>query len=219
MTVKYFLFLFLFLTLNYLKAQTKTQIRFIDSIGFYNVDSIFPHKFVLKNCPKEILKPVTISLAYFPDLQCKAILFKSRKISTTLNARPTFASLLFSKKENRVYVIRINNQLRDSVISLSSVPFNAKIGLFSHEFSHFMDYQSKSLFGVLKRGTDYLSKAKKAEFEKHIDRLTIQRGLGWQLYDWSFFVLEQSNAKYDYKNFKRSTYLQPKEILELISGN
>ena len=53
--------------------------------------------------------------------------------------------------------------------------------------------------------------------QKEIDLKTIQRGLGWQLYDWSNFVLNDSNADAKYKEFKKETYMTPESILETIN--
>lgn len=168
--------------------------------------------------PKEFELAIAIALSYYPELAETKIKFKYQKISTTLNARPTITSLLFSKREDRIYILRVNNSLKDSVISVSDVPFNAKIGLFAHEFSHFADYSKKSMFGVIGRGISYASKKSKTTFEKEIDLKTIQRGLGWQLYDWSNFVLNDSNADEKYKEFKKETYMTPESILETINA-
>ena len=145
------------------------------------------------------------------------ISFKEAKISTTLNTRPTVGSLLFRKKTNRHYIIRINTKNLDSLVLFNSVPFNAKIGLIGHELSHIVDYSNKGLRKVIGRLTDYGSKKNKELFEKEIDLMTIKKGLGWQLYDWSFYVLNHSIATKDYKDFKEQIYLEPKEITtELI---
>jgi hypothetical protein len=168
------------------------------------------------NCPKELELPLSITLDHFPDLQAKKILIKERRIKTTMNARPTFGSLLFAKRTNRTYVVRINTSSKDSVIRIAAIPFNAKIGLFAHEFSHFTDYQTLSFFGVIGRGFSYLSKKSKMQFEKEIDQKTIERGLGWQLYDWSDYVLNRSNASTAYKQFKAETYMTPNDIKRSI---
>ena len=47
--------------------------------------------------------------------------------------------------------------------------------------------------------------------------MTIKRGLGWQLYNWSFYVLYESDAKLEYKEFKKTIYLEPEEISEIIN--
>jgi len=121
---------------------------------------------------------------------------------------------MFAK--NKKYIIRINSKLTHPIL-LRNVPFNASIGLLGHEFAHILDYRRKNFFGIFKRGIDYTSKRRKADFEKEVDIITIEKGLGWQLYDWSYFVLNQSMASEKYKAFKRLTYLTPEEIKQRIN--
>jgi hypothetical protein len=153
------------------------------------------------------------ALSFYPELTPARISFKSAKIGTTMNARPAFGSLVFRSKQKRKYVIRMNNQDKDSIIVLKHVPFDAKIGVVGHELAHILDYHHRSFWGVISRGLSYVSKSKKAAFEKEIDLLTIQRGLGYELYSWSKYVLNESPAATKYKSFKAATYLTPEEIL------
>jgi hypothetical protein len=162
--------------------------------------------------------PALAALSYFPELQTTRIEFRLANINTTLNARPTIGSLLFRSRGNRTYIIRLNEKQADSIIRFQDVPFAGKVGVLGHEFGHLVDYSERSFFGILGRLLAYTSKKKKAAFEKEIDLLTIQRGLGKELYTWSFYVLYQSNAQADYKAFKRQIYLTPEEILEYM-GN
>jgi len=46
--------------------------------------------------------------------------------------------------------------------------------------------------------------------------MTVARGLKWQMYDWSYYAIFQSNASESYKLFKKNTYLKPTEILEQL---
>lgn len=160
-----------------------------------------------------------VALSYFPELADTRIKFISTRIKTTLNARPTVTSLIFRSKTKRKYVIRINNQFKDSVIYFNEVPFNAKIGLIGHEFSHLKDYNQRSFRKVLMKLIAYCNKQSKANFEKEIDLATVQIGLGWQLHDWAKYVLEYSEANVKYKAFKQSIYLTPLDIAEAIDGN
>lgn len=171
-----------------------------------------------KVIPEIFEAPVYLALSRFPEFDSTKIICKYSKIRTSLNARPTLLSLLFKNKSNRTYIIRINNSVKDSVIQPDSIPFNALIGLFGHEFCHFIDYNSKNVFGVLGRLTAYASKRSKEKYEKEIDEMTVKRGLGRQLYDWSYYVLYESDATKKYKDLKRLIYLEPDEIEQLISG-
>jgi hypothetical protein len=183
-----------------------------------NLDSLKEVMGDYKDVPKEYELSFFTALSNFPELTNSKITFKKAKIKTTLNARPTVASLFFKSRLNRSYVIRVNSKLGDSLVLLYDVPFNARVGLFGHELSHFADYRTRSIGGVLKRLFSYSSIRKKEKFEKEIDSLTIQRGFGWQLYDWSSYVLHASPATIDYKGYKRKVYLEPEEIREILEA-
>lgn len=169
-----------------------------------------------KTIPLELEVPILYSLSYFPELKDAHIKFKQQRIKTTMNARPTFGSTLFRKPNKYRFIVRINSYERDSVIQIKAIPFEALIGVFGHEFCHFLDYRTHKKSHLVERAFDYSSKKRKETFEKEIDRMAISRGLGCHLYKWSTYVLFESNAKASYKAFKRSTYLKPHEILELM---
>jgi hypothetical protein len=169
-----------------------------------------------KIVPKELEEVILHTLNFFPELSESKIRFKWQRIKTTMNARPTLGSVIFRKPLNYRYVVRINSREIDSVIQVKNIPFDALIGVFGHEFCHFIDYRTHKKSHLVKRAFDYGSKKRKETFEKEIDRMAISRGLGCHLYKWSTYVLFDSNVKASYKAFKRSTYLQPHEILELM---
>ena len=162
----------------------------------------------------EYLEPTLIALSYFPELKDISITFKYSKEATTMAARPILTTV-FGKIR---YQILINNQSNFKGILLSDVPFNAQIGIIAHELSHIVDYESRNFWGILGITFRFLDKKRKPLFEKEIDRITIERGLGWQLYDWAVFSMYESDkATEDYKTFKQKNYMTPKEIEYLIS--
>lgn len=177
--------------------------------SFDSLKSEFP---LVRDVPTELQAAVYSSLSYYPELQNNPIRFKQARISTTLNARPTLGSLLFRRKKNRRYVVRINSTMADSIISVYHLSETAKKGILGHEFAHFADYETRNFWQVLGRAFSYLSKSRKSKFEKAIDTATIKRGLGHELYAWSYYVLYESNATVAYKTFKRETYLTLEEI-------
>jgi hypothetical protein len=223
--MKYFLFwtkylypVILFLALNNTtNGQSKAAFRLIDSTALVvKTDSLRNLYAYKKTYPIEHELPILIALSYFPELDSTEIVFKEAKITTTLNARPTLHSLLFKDKSERKYIIRINKKHKDGQIYLDEVPFNAKIGLFGHEFSHFIDYKEKNTLRIIQRLVSYTFIKTRARYEKEIDKMTLQRGLGRQLYNWSEYVLYESDADRYYKRMKRLVYLTPPEILFLI---
>jgi len=200
-------------------SQMCSQIETIDSTIYSSkLDSFKATLSRNKTILPEYELATYIALSYYPELINSRISFKKAKIKTTLNARPSVGSLLFRSKKDRNYVIRINKEIKDSVIHFNAIPFNAKVGLLGHEFGHILDYKDKTIFQVTKRLLAYSSKKSKAKFEKEIDAITIEKGLGWQLYAWASYVLNESNASIKYKTFKSDTYMTPSQIIDTIEG-
>jgi hypothetical protein len=148
---------------------------------------------------------------------CK-VKVKHSAISTTMNARPVLSSL-FSKSRNRQYVIRINNRQSFHGVSYDKIPEDARIGLWVHELMHIDDYQNRSVFGVIKRGWQYLSTSGKAKFEWEIDQKVIEAGYGYHLYCWINYVLHESDATEAYRKFKSSIYMNPEDVIERMYEN
>lgn len=156
------------------------------------------------------------ALEFYPELADQKIRFKNAKIKTTLNVRPTLKSLLFHKKENREYVIRINTSAKNEEILITDIPHNAKVGLFGHELAHIVDYKSLNTFQVMGRGIGYMFPGYHEAYEKHVDLLTVKAGLGQRLYDWASYIQEHPHVPENYKLFKQQFYLEQDDILHAI---
>ena len=170
-----------------------------------------------KTIPKEFEVQTFIALSYYPELKDSHIEFIRTNIKTTMACRPTTRSLI--RRYNREYTITIDNDDEREGVILDDVPFNAQIGVIGHELAHIIDYENKGTGGIAKLGVNYATGNYPPEFEKSIDKLTIQRGLGWQLFDWADFVLNKSKASKEYKEFKRKSYLTPEEIKKQIEND
>ncbi|WP_075603898.1 hypothetical protein [Saccharicrinis aurantiacus] len=210
------LYLFIF-NMGYIYAQE--QIRIIKPIAKTEADSVKRNFKVCEPISEPYKKAIYTTLLYFPELEESKLKFKEKRLKTTMNAQPNVWSLIFKNRRKRTYVVRINNGERDSTIHTANISFNAQVGVFGHEFCHFVDYSERSFFGVLGRLFAYTSKKKKAAFEKEMDTNTIERGLGWQLYDWSDYTLNHSNANYKYKRLKEEIYLKPEDIKIILEKN
>lgn len=160
--------------------------------------------------------PALIALSFYPELRDVRLSVGFGKINTTMQCQPKFGSLLARKP--RVYEILINDDATFDGVYLSDVPFNAQIGVIGHELAHIVDYERRSALGVAGIGLDYLSEKGKVRVEHSVDSITVRAGLGWQLYDWAHFVLEESKATPAYKAFKRKVYMQPQEIADWLEG-
>lgn len=191
--------------------------RSLDSIHYGSkVDSLNLIYGNNKTIPADHETAILATLSFFPELESTRIEFRETKIRTTMNARPTLMSMIFRKKENRKYVIRINNTQKQGKPLFSEAHFNAQVGILGHEFSHIADYINQNFFGMSRRAISYLFPKSKAKYEGEIDAYTIEKGIGWQLYDWKHFVHHDSDASDKYKRFKSRIYLMPEDIMQLI---
>lgn len=167
-----------------------------------------------KTYPSEYEEQFLIALSHYPQLKNVTINLIFDKERTTMSARPKISSL-FCK--NRKYNIRINNAESFKGILLSEVPFNAQIGVIGHELAHIVDYEQKSLGQIIATGIGYLSRKYKRKLEHRIDSETIRQGLGWQLFDWAEYSMNENNATKKYIRFKKRIYMSPEKIGSLIT--
>jgi hypothetical protein len=199
---------------DYIAVQCNNPVRFYQydcSVDFDSLKKIYSQN---KSFIKDYERQCLIALSFYPDLKECSVDFVYANISTTMACRPSVQSLVRKKRE---YQIFINDYKDFEGILLQDIPFNAQIGIIGHEIAHVLDYESRNIAGIVQRGINYLTTTAKREYERDIDLLTIEQGLGWQLYDWADFSMYQSTkATEDYKQFKRNTYMSPKEIEEVI---
>lgn len=212
--------LLIFILLTFLLFNSRAQIdqtRRIDSLDIKTrlneIKAQFPK---VKDIPVGYELAIFAALEYFPELKDNRIRFKEKKIGTTLNARPTIASLLFRTKKYRTYIVRINNNPEKKDIHLNNMCFNAQVGGLGHEFVHFVDYSERTFAGVIKRLFDYTTEDRKSRYEHEIDTRTIKRGLGWQCYDYACYIHFESGATPEYLAFKEKIYLSPADILAIM---
>ncbi len=156
-----------------------------------------------------------LALQYYPELMDLSIEFKYTNFNTTMACRPKGWTAF--KRKDRAYRIYINKRKEFEGIYLHDVPFNAQVGVFGHELAHIVDYERRGRLGLIGRAIDYLAKSSKSAFEKEVDRITIERGLGWQCLDFVNYVHKDSKASDEYKAFKAEIYLEADEIADYMN--
>ncbi len=220
-TVPYFIiilfFFFLFICLYvahknayqfvYNEIQSVPDYTFLQNDGRFKSDVNY-----VKNVPGKYITQFAIVCYNFPELKEKNIMLEFDKIPTTMQARPTNNILIGERK----YKIIINNDENFEGIHFDDIPFNAQIGIISHEFCHILDYTQKTYIEVIGTGVAYISDDEKREYEREIDLLTIKKGMGYQLRDWAQYAMFESKATDEYKQFKKEFYLNPYEIDSII---
>lgn len=196
------------------KISTQPVVREFEQPAGAQADSLMEKYGNNKIFADEFVEPALIALSYYPELKDVHIEFKYSGEATTMAVRPDPFSLISERK----YLIFINNKKNFEGILLEDVPFNAQIGIIGHELAHIVDYQNHNLWGIAGIYFRYLDKNRRALFEKEIDKATIARGLGWQLYDWALYsTLTNNNSSDAYRRFKQETYMHPERIKQVIS--
>jgi len=132
-----------------------------------------------------------------------------------MSAYPSL-SFLFKQKEKRKYYVAINNNPKFKGVKFDELSFNAQVGIIGHELAHVFDYENKSRVGIFKTGIGYLCTKRKQKLESKIDYMAIERGLGWQIFDFSDYVLNRSDCCPKYKKYKEAIYFTPGEIYFLM---
>ena len=89
------------------------------------------------------------------------------------------------------------------------------MGIIAHELGHTVYYQDKTALQLISIAYKYENDREfYLEFERHGDELAIQRGLGYQIYDFAWFVRKAfGDTQEEIENDKDGgPYLNPNEI-------
>jgi hypothetical protein len=154
-----------------------------------------------------------VALTHFPELKDTKILFKSKSINSTMQAKPKGMNV-FRRKGKRKYVVVINTI--NPKVPLDSISFNAKIGVLGHELAHIIDYESKNFWQIIGIGLRYGNKKYRAKFERATDQRTLDYGLKWQSYDFSTYVFKYNQNNTKYLEYKKKVYMTPEASIRLV---
>lgn len=150
------------ISLNLFSQGNSSEKNDVDTAFYQNkADSIYNLYEYKNSIPDNIKISFCYALAHYPELMNNKVIFKEKRIKTTLSARPTVLSVLFRKKENRKYIIRINNNPNSNAVLLKHIPKIPRAGLFGHEFAHFSDYESKKALKMFICMINYIIPKKK----------------------------------------------------------
>lgn len=210
---KRFLLLLLFFQSVYLFGQFGEFKRriFADSI-VHLTDSLQIGYAKNKNLPDDYRLQILTALSYYPELTDLEIEFVFKPLKTTMACRPA-ADFIFRRRKKRTYRIFINNNTEFAGVKIRQIPFNAQIGLIGHELGHVVDYSAKNTIRIISTATGYLFHRSRVKLEAQVDWITIEHNLGWQLYDFTNFVINKSGVSLEYIECKVNTYNLPCEIL------
>jgi hypothetical protein len=156
-----------------------------------------------------------LALSHYPELKETPIDFLVQPAFLPLASRPDPKSVLFPWIQRRYWVV-ISNASTDffEPILLHNTPFNEQVGIIGHELAHTVYYQDKSALQLAYIAYCYeYDNAFHTNFERETDQRAIAHGLGYQLYDFAFFVRKAfGDSQEEIAAEEGDTYLSPKEI-------
>lgn len=163
-----------------------------------------------KTIPETIELAALAALSYYPELRdIKIKFYFVDGLKAVMRSIPCPKSML-RKKENRTYFIKIR---KGSTMKMS---FNELVGILGHELAHIVQVHKNSSGYILGIGIDWkLSKRKRSLFEHEADLITIQKGLGYALYERRSIALKNSKST-GQEQYIRLIYMEPKEIEQQI---
>lgn len=205
-----FLFIFFF-SLHSLTLFAQSNFRELH----YNIDSLNKIYGKHKHFINQFKLASLIALSYYPELTDEEIQFKYANINSTARTTVSFPSIFW--KDNKHYIIYINNNIKRTGMLPEDIPFDAQVALIAHELAHVMDFKKRGGVSMCIWGIGYIFIKQRTKIEKRADKTVIKRGLGLELYHLTDFILNHSTANKHYWEMKRNRYLSPAEILELTN--
>ena len=156
-----------------------------------------------------------LALSHYPELKGVPIEFRVQEAFIPLSSRPAPGSVLFPWVR-RKYLVIISNQSADffEKILLHNTPFNDQVGIIGHELAHSLYYLDKSALQLARIAYCYANDpAFHDEFERATDKRAVAHGLGYQLYDYAFFVRKAfGDTQDEIAAEEGNTYLSPNEL-------
>ncbi len=167
-----------------------------------------------KSIPAKILPECQLALSNFPELKNIEIDFEYKTIKFTMQTKPKI-NFLFKSRSKRSYKIQINNNSKFYTgMDYNELSMEAKIGWIGHELSHIIDFQERNIFQIIGVGIKYSSTKFKKKLERKVDIITIDHGLGQELYAGVDYMMNHSAASEAYKQNFQEHYLSLKEIVK-----
>jgi len=207
---------FFFSNLSFSQGPNKPIVGIYSSNHRISDSSNFENKLY----PAQYEKQVLIALSGYDELRNAHIEVKFKRVSSTMMARPG-PLFIFRYRAKRRYKVYINsNAKKMRGASLEKVSFNGQVGVMAHEFAHILYYSKKGSWAIVSDGIKYvLSKKFRSKFEKQTDLVTLNKGFGWQMYDFADYIINKADVSEKYKAYKLKIYYSPGDIIDLLHNS
>ena len=208
------------------KEPTGETYAFDDTLAnrTYNLDSLKKIIGENKGLPPGFETAAAIAYSAFPQLKDVNIDMILTEEGAPMESTVDIGSL-FGGRKNRRYRILLNdarNSFFDPIL-LRSLPFDAQVGILAHELGHIVYYEDLNVFEFGNWGLRYLLEDEfRAAHERTTDLMPVYYGLGSQIYQYAYFVRNDSTCKSLYeleKGFIDKYYLTDKELSAAMTGH
>jgi hypothetical protein len=160
--------------------------------------------------PPQYELEILTALSHYPELKSVPIEFIELPINCTMMAQPRTKTLF--DKRNRTYIIFINNSKETTGFHPAELSFNQFVGVVGHELGHLSYYAGRTAWQLVIDGIGYYFKDYRRGFEAGTDYLTIDHGLGWQLLDFSDYIMNKATLSAVYAKKKNAYYLTDQNL-------
>ena len=113
---------------------------------------------------------------------------------------------------NRTYIVFINNDSAGTGFLPGDLSFNQLVGVLGHELGHVSYYTGRTALNLIVDGIGYYSKNYRRDFEVGTDMITVDHGLGWQLLDFTDFLMNRASLSTAYEKKKKTYYLTDQDL-------
>ena len=162
-------------------------------------------------CPEDYRDKLLAALSFYPELRDVRLEVISRRLKTSMAARPTGYAFVRGRRRYRIFV----DDLTEKVHDFRLADYSAQVGIFIHELGHVMHYRTRSNAQLIADGSRYLTSEKfRHEYEVIADGYGFDHGGGYYLHLISAFIMG-ADLTPEYRAYKEANYRSPGELLDV----
>ena len=171
-----------------------------------------------KTIPKVIENEVLKALSFYPELKETQIdfVFKRNIKRSVMQAQPKISTMFGTKRGYNINISALF-KLTTTAIPIHQIPADIMVGWIGHELGHIMDYENRSVTGMMRFGIGYLfSSTYIKQAERVADTFAVNHGLGSYIVKTKHFILNHACLSEKYKKKIARLYLSPDDIMEQL---
>jgi hypothetical protein len=174
--------------------------------------------FTNKKIPSVLSAEITKALSFYPELAHTPIRFQFRQRikGSVMQAQPVIRSFFTNQRQYQINISALF-RLTHAAEPIHQLPAEVLIGWIGHELGHVMDYENRSVWGMVCFGLGYLlSPGYVRKAERTADTFAVNHGLGRFIIATKHYILDHTSLPDKYKRKIARLYLSPDDIVEQV---